>query len=69
MTHTQAIRETEQNIRDAMARSLLKQPQHPRLTYTEYKAQRRQRMKVYQAMLIGVGVLAAVALALKAWVG
>ena len=70
MTKSQAIQETEQHLREAIVRGYVKLPKHPRQTYSEYKADRRRyRMKVYQAILIGMGVLAAVAIALKAWVG
>ena len=69
MTTTQAIRETEQNMIQARARAMVRTPKFAGKTYTEVKAERRQRMKVYQAILIGVGVLVAVAIALKAWVG
>ena len=63
------IREVETDLSQARARAMLKTPKFAGQTYTEYKAQRRQRMKVYQAVAWGCAVLAAVGIALKAWVG
>ena len=70
MTTTQAIRDTERNMRQAQARGMIRTPRHAGKTYTEVKAERRRfRMKVWHAALIGMGVLAAVAIALKMWAG
>lgn len=70
MTTTQAIQDTERNMRHAQARGMIRTPKFAGRTYSEVKAERRRlRMKVWHAALIGVGVLAAVAIALKAWVG
>ena len=57
---SQLIREVETDLMQARARSYLKQPQHPRQTYSEYKAERRKR---HRAWLYAATVLAAVGLA------
>ena len=70
MTSFQAIHDTEKNMLHAQARGMIRTPKFAGKTYSEVKAERRRfKVKVYQAILIGVGVLAAVAVALKAWVG
>lgn len=63
---SQLIREVETDLIESRARGYLK---HRGQTYTDYKIERRQRMKVYQAFAIGCAVLALVALLLKTWVG
>ena len=67
---SQAIREVETDLIAARARGMIRTPKYAGKTYTEVKAERRRfKVKVYQAILIGMGVLVAVAVALKAWVG
>ena len=67
---SQAIREVETDLIAARARGMIRTPKYAGKTYTEVKAERRRfKVKVWQAILIGVGVLAVVAIALKAWVG
>ena len=64
------IREVETDLSQARARAMLKTPKFAGKTYTQVKEERRRfKVKVYQAILIGMGVLAVVAIALKAWVG
>ena len=64
------IREVETDLQQARARAMLKTPKFAGRTYTEVKSERRRfKVQVYQALLIGMGVLAVVAIALKAWVG
>ena len=67
---SEIIREVETDLSQARARAMLKTPKFAGRTYTEMKSERRRfKVQVYQALLIGIGVLSVVAIALKAWVG
>jgi len=47
----------------------VKEPQHIGLTRVEYLLHRAARLKIWQAGAIGAGVLIAVGLAVKSWLG
>ena len=66
MSPSDLIRNVETDLHQARARGLLK---HPRQTYTEYKAERKRKLAVYQAYGWGVLALAAVAVSVKSCVG
>lgn len=60
MTTTQAIRSTEQNMREAQAKGMIRTPKYAGRTYSDVKRERRERrMKVWQALGLFIVILTA----------
>lgn len=60
---SEAIREVENDLRDARARGMIRTPKFAGRTYTEVKAERHKRMQVYKVWAIGAAVLIGMGLA------
>lgn len=57
MTRSTLIREVETDLINARARALLRQPKHPRQTWTDVKAERAARRRRYGKLILWTAIL------------